>query len=72
MFEQLRTPYLLYMGGVEKVVDPFLAVDLDRQAQCTDKTTVAIKDMWHSIWRSDEMLFIAPNTQEWILRRLSS
>ena len=30
MFAQLSTPYLMFMGGVEKVVDPFLAVDLDR------------------------------------------
>lgn len=53
MYSKLNTPYLLIMGGKDKVVDPFLAVDLDRQAQTEDKTTFVYKEMWHSIWRSD-------------------
>jgi len=60
----------MFMGGVDKVVDPFLAVDLDRLAKTADKTTIAYKEMWHGIWRSDEMLTIAPIIQQWILKRL--
>jgi predicted esterase len=70
MYNQLDTPYLLFMGGVDKVVDPFLAVDLERESKTKDKTTVAYKDMWHSIWRSDEMGDVTAITQKWIMDRL--
>lgn len=39
----------MFMGGSDKLVDPFVAVDLDAKCKSKDKTTFMVKDMWHCI-----------------------
>jgi hypothetical protein len=39
----------MLMGASDKIVDPFLAVDLDSRCKSKDKTTYIVKDMWHYI-----------------------
>ena len=60
MYKQLKTPYLMLMAGVDKVCDPFLAVDLESESPSNDKTTYILKNVWHNIWRSEEMEQIVP------------
>ena len=39
----------MLMGASDKIVDPFLAIDLDEQSKSTDKTTYIGQHMWHYI-----------------------
>jgi len=48
-FSEFEVPYILFQGGVDKTVDLFAPLDLEKQCQSTDKTTVYFKDMWHCI-----------------------
>ena len=49
LFKKFKAPYILFQGGVDKIVDPFAPIDLERECKSTDKTTVYFKNMWHSI-----------------------
>lgn len=44
------TPYILFQAGVDKLVDPFAPLDLEKACKTKDKTTIYMKDMWHSIF----------------------
>jgi esterase/lipase len=39
-FKQLTVPYIIFQSGVEKMVDPFAALDLEEMSQTKDKTTI--------------------------------
>jgi acylglycerol lipase len=69
MFKELKTPYLMIMGGNDKVVDPFLVVDLEREAGTEDRMTFVYKEMWHSVWRGEEMGDIVNIVEHWIEER---
>jgi hypothetical protein len=40
----------MIQSGVDKLVDPFLAIDLERKSKTNDKHTIYCKDMWHTVW----------------------
>ena len=57
----------MVMGGSDKIVDPFAAVDLDARCKSTDKTTYLSKDMWHYIPLEPEFVTeILPLMAKWI------
>ncbi len=53
-FKHLQTPYLIVQSGMDKLIDPFLAIDLEKFSPSKDKTTVLIYDMWHNVWMDDK------------------
>lgn len=48
-FKNLKVPYLIVQSGQDKLLDPFLAIDLEKQSPSPSKTTVIIRDMWHNV-----------------------
>jgi len=65
-FKNLETPYLLVQSGMDKLVDPFLSVDLERVSPSKDKTTVIIQDMWHNVWFDEKKEDIMKIVEEWL------
>ena len=47
-YQQFSNDYILFQGGVDKSVDLFAPLDLEKTCTSKDKTTVYIKSMWHS------------------------
>ncbi len=43
----MKTPYLCIQGGMDRFVDVFAPLDLERSAVSKDKTTIYFKEMWH-------------------------
>jgi alpha-beta hydrolase superfamily lysophospholipase len=68
-FKNLETPYLLVQSGTDKLVDPFLSVDLDKLSPSKDKTTVLIHDMWHNVWFDDKKDDVMRIIEEWLEER---
>ena len=58
-YKDFKTSYILFQGGVDKSVDVFAPIDLEKQSQAKDKTTVYFKDMWHSAFYEEEIEEIA-------------
>lgn len=50
---EFKLPYLMIQSGVDKLVDPFLAVDFEKECKSTDKTVIYCKDMWHAVFGED-------------------
>lgn len=50
LYSHFICPYIVFQGGVDKAVDLFAALDLEKQSKSKDKTTVYIKTMWHSVF----------------------
>lgn len=60
----------MLMGASDKIVDPFLAVDLDRLAKSKDKTTYIGQHMWHYIPLEPEFgTEILPLIAKWLNER---
>lgn len=45
----MQTPYLCIQGGVDKSVDLFAPLDLEKESISKDKTTIYYKELWHDI-----------------------
>ncbi len=56
-------------SGIDKLVDPFLSVDLDKVSPSKDKTTVVIHDMWHNLWFDDKKEDVMNIVEEWLEER---
>jgi hypothetical protein len=54
---------------MDKLVDPFLSVDLDKVSPSKDKTTVVIHDMWHNLWFDDKKEDVMNIVEEWLEER---
>lgn len=70
LFPKLAVPYIIFQSGVEKMVDPFAALDLEEESPSTDKTTVYCEKMWHSVFGEEEIEGIAWQTGEWLNQRI--
>lgn len=66
----MDTPYILFQAGVDKLIDPFAPLDLQKNCKTKDKTTIYIKDMWHSIFYEKEYEDIVEMSAEWLKTRL--
>ena len=66
MYKLLEVPYIVFQGGVDKLVDPFAPLDLEKQSLSKDKTTIYIKGMWHSVFAEPETADILEITSDWI------
>jgi acylglycerol lipase len=69
-YNRLETPYLLFQGGRDKVVDPFACVDLENESPSKDKTTVIYKEMWHEIPYEPEYEEICHLSAKWLKLRV--
>lgn len=49
-FSKFTNPFILIQSGVDKMVDPFLAIDFEEECQSKDKTVIYCKDMWHAVF----------------------
>lgn len=59
-------------SGCDKLVDPFLAIDLERESKSEDKTVVYFKDMWHAIFGEEELPDVVKVLTGWLRPRLSA
>jgi alpha-beta hydrolase superfamily lysophospholipase len=55
---------------VDKLVDPFAALDLERACKSKDKTTVYMKDMWHSLYMEPGIKDVVELAIDWLRKRL--
>lgn len=69
-YEKFNHPFILIQSGVDKMVDPFLALDLEEQCSSKDKTVIYCKDMWHAIFGEEEIEDIVPIVSNWLEKRL--
>lgn len=69
-YKQFKTSYILFQGGVDKSVDLFAPLDLQKQCQSKDKTTIYFKDLWHSIFFQEEIKDITEITIDWLQKRV--
>jgi esterase/lipase len=65
-FKNLKNPYLIVQSGNDKLIDPFLAIDLERNSASKDKTTVIIRDMWHNVWFDPRRNDVVRIIEEWL------
>ena len=70
LLDKLETPYLMVVGGGDKIIDPFVAIDLDRLSKSKDKTTKVYPEMWHYVPLEPEyMTDIIPQVAKWLRER---
>jgi alpha-beta hydrolase superfamily lysophospholipase len=50
---KFKLPFIMIQSGVDKLVNPFQAIDFEKQCSSTDKTVVYFKDMWHAVLNED-------------------
>lgn len=62
--------YILFQGGMDKLVDVFAPLDLEKESQSKDKTTIYMKDMWHSVFYEEEIKHIVEITIDWLSKRI--
>lgn len=43
-------PFIMVQSGVDKLVDPFQAIDFEEACKSKDKTVIYCKNMWHSVF----------------------
>ena len=67
LYSDFRHPYILFQGGVDKSVDLFAPLDLEKQCKSRDKTTIYIKTMWHSTFFEEEVVHVT----DMVIARLS-
>ena len=59
------------MGGVEKLVDPFIGEDMMKECvNVQDKEYLYYENVWHNIWGEDEIHEIIPKMVQWINKRI--
>lgn len=68
-YHLFETPYILFQAGVDKLVDPFAPLDLEKSCKAKDKTTIYMKDMWHSIYMEEEIKHVVDLAIEWLSLR---
>jgi len=66
----LKTPWLVIQGGLDKLVDPELAYELERLSPSDDKTVLFYDDLWHDIWHEEEIDDIIPKMIHWVEKRI--
>ena len=54
-YSEFKTPYLLIQSGTDKLLNPFQALNFEKKSESQDKTTVIIRDMWHSAYFDDHI-----------------
>lgn len=70
LYHEFDTPYVLFQAGVDKLVDPFAPLDLERSCKSKDKTTVYMKDMWHSIYMEEGIKHVVDLALDWLRQRI--
>lgn len=70
LYSEFNTPYICFQSGVDKLVDPFAPLDLEASCKTTDKTTIYMKDSWHSIFYEDEIKDVVELAIEWLIHRI--
>lgn len=48
-YKNLSTPYIIFQGGIDKIVDPFGPLELEEKCKSKDKTTIYCEHMWHDV-----------------------
>lgn len=66
----MSVPYLCIQGGVDKSVDMFAPLDLEKESPSKDKTTIYFRDVWHDILVDEEIKDIAMIVAKWIKQRI--
>jgi alpha-beta hydrolase superfamily lysophospholipase len=61
----------MVQSGVDKMVDPFQAIDFEKQCNSKDKTVVYFKDMWHGIFLEEELPQVIQVVREWLAQRIN-
>ncbi|KAL4475164.1 hypothetical protein ABPG74_001860 [Tetrahymena malaccensis] len=69
-YDQIKVPFLLFMGGKDKLCDPRLANQLQKQSPSKDKTVVYRENMWHGIWLEPEIEEFKVTFKDWVLQRV--
>jgi alpha-beta hydrolase superfamily lysophospholipase len=70
LYHEFDSNYILFQAGVDKLVDLFAPLDLEKQCKSKDKTTIYCKDMWHSVFMEDEIDEIWSICVDWLIKRI--
>lgn len=70
-WDKFTLPFILIQSGVDKFVDPFQAIDFEKQCKSTDKTVIYFKDMWHAVFGEDELPQVIEAVNEWLEPRVN-
>ena len=70
LYEQLKTPYITFQAGVDKLVDSFAGLDLEEVSPSPDKTTIFCETMWHAVYQEEEVEGVAAIAADWLKKRL--
>ena len=68
-YHLFETPYILFQAGIDKMVDPFAPLDLEKACKAKDKTTIYMKEMWHSIYWEEEIKHVVDLAIDWLAQR---
>jgi esterase/lipase len=68
--ELITTPFLCLAAGVEKLVDPFAALELGERSRAEDKRVVYCEDMWHVMTEEEQIDGVGWHCAHWLKERL--
>lgn len=69
-FEKVTTPFLCLAAGVEKLLDPFAALDLEERSPAEDKRVIYCEEMWHVVTEEADVVGLAWHCAEWLKERV--
>lgn len=70
IYKGYKTPFVIIVAGVDKMVIPQSGVDFYVHAEATDKSIWYYPDCWHNIWQEDEIYHILERVKVWISERI--
>ena len=69
-YSQLSHPYITFQAGVDKFVDTFAGLDLEKESPSPDKTTVYCTEGWHVLLADLTGEGITRMVGEWLKQRI--
>ena len=60
----------MIQSGIDKAIDVFGPIDLEKESPSKDKTTIYVKDMWHLVFVEKEMPEISLIVADWVRERM--
>ena len=67
--DKFNVPFLIFQGGIDKLVDIAGAFDIMEKSKSQDKTLLFYENAWHDLCHEQEIFDIIQETSKWILER---
>ena len=68
-FKKFISPFVIVVGGKDKIIDISAGFDLIKDCDSTDKQLWYYQDMFHDAWNEEEILDISSKIKNWINER---